>query len=233
MKAMIFAAGLGTRLRPLTNDKPKALVEVKGKTLLEILITRLIKNKFDEIIINVHHLADQVIDFIMKNKFNAKIEISDEREKLLDTGGGLKKASRFFNDEPFLLHNVDIITDLNLEKLYQNHLENNSIATLAVRERKSSRYFLFDEQNVLCGWENVKTGEKIISRKNDSLTQFAFSGIHVIDPKLFGYFPKMDKFSIIDVYLEVSKHENIIAFPHNNTFWQDVGRVEDLESLNK
>jgi len=232
MKAMIFAAGLGTRLRPLTNDKPKALVEIKGKTLLEITITHLIKNGYEEIIINIHHFAEQVIDFLKQNNFKARIEISDESEKLLDTGGGLKKAKWFFDDSnPFLVHNVDIINDIGLRKIYQTHLTNSSIATLAVRKRKSSRYLLFDEDEILCGWENINTGERIISQDRDSLTQLAFSGIHIIDPALFKYFPEDDKFSIIDVYLEAAKNERIKAFPHNNSFWQDVGRIEDLNSL--
>lgn len=232
MKAMIFAAGLGTRLRPLTNDKPKALIETRGKTLLEITINKLIQNGFDKIIINVHHFAEQIINYLDERKFKAKIEISDERNKLLDTGGGLKKTRRFFEeDEPFLVHNVDIISDINLKELYLVHLKNKSIATLAVRNRKSSRYFLFNEEKILCGWENVKTGDRIISRERNTLNQFAFSGIHVIDPKLFFYFPESDKFSIIDVYLKASKKEKIKGFLHNYSFWQDVGRIEDLEKL--
>lgn len=232
MKAMIFAAGLGTRLRPLTNEKPKALVEIKGKTLLEITINHLTQNGFNKIIINVHHFADQIIDFIHMHKFRAKIEISDERNKLLDTGGGLKKASWFFEGgEPFLLHNVDILSDLDLKEFYQVHLKNNSLATLAVRNRKSSRYFLFDDEYNLCGWENVKTGEKIISKRRKTLNQLAFSGIHIIDPKLFNYFPGEGKFSIVDVYLKAAKKEKIKGFLHNYSFWQDVGRLEDLKTI--
>lgn len=229
MKAMIFAAGLGTRLRPLTNDKPKALIEIRGKTLLEITVNKLIQNGFDKIVINVHHFAEQIISYLADKKFKAKIEISDESKRLLDTGGGLKKARNFFEDgQPFLVHNVDIITDLNLRDLYQAHQKNNSIATVAVRNRKSSRYLLFDQQKILCGWENVKTGERIISRSKENLEQFAFSGIHVIDPKLFKYFPEIEKFSIIDVYLSAARKEKIKAFLHNYSFWQDVGKVEDL-----
>lgn len=229
MKAMIFAAGLGTRLRPLTNNLPKALFEIKGKPLLEITIDKLIQNGFDEIIVNVHHFAEQVIYFLTKKKFNAKIGISDESDKLLDTGGGLKKAKWFFDDgEPFLLHNVDIISDINLNEFYKIHLKNKSIATLAVQKRKSSRYLLFDEDNFLCGWENVKTGEKIISKNKYPLSRLAFSGIHVVDPKLFSYFPNKEIFSIIDVYLNAARKEKIKLFLHNDSFWQDIGKIEDL-----
>lgn len=231
MKAMIFAAGLGTRLRPLTNNLPKALVEIKGKTLLEITINRLIENGFNEIIVNVHHHADQVISFLHEHNFKAKIEISDEREKLLDTGGGLKKAKWFFDDQPFLLHNVDIISDLDLREFYNIHLRNHSIATLAVRNRKSSRYFLLDNDYVLCGWENIKTGEQIISRDKEHLSQLAFSGIHIIDPKLFNYFPVEEKFSIVEVYLKTAKREKIKGYLHNYSFWQDVGKLQDLNSF--
>lgn len=232
MKAMIFAAGLGTRLRPLTNYKPKALVEVNGKTLLELSIKKLTEQGFDQIIINVHHFADQVIEFLSKHKFNARVEISDERNMLLETGGGLKKAKWFFDGTPFLVYNVDIVSDIDLYELYQTHLKNRSIATLAVRDRISSRYFLFDDDNILCGWENIKTSEKKIVRENSNLTQFAFSGIHVIDPKLFEYFPDDDRFSIIDVYLHAAKKEKIKGFIHNSTFWKDVGSITDLNNIN-
>lgn len=231
MKAMIFAAGLGTRLRPLTNDKPKALVEVKGKSLLEITINRLIENEIDKIIINVHHFADQVIQFVNEKKFKAKIVISDERDKLLDTGGGLKKAKWFFDDQPFLVHNVDIVSDIDLRELYNIHIKNNSLATVAVRNRKSSRYFLFDNDMILCGWENVNKNEKIISRRRNNLNQFAFSGIQIMSPKIFDFFPNKDVFSIIDVYLTASKHELIKGYLHNYSFWQDVGKIEDLNGL--
>lgn len=231
MKAIIFAAGLGTRLRPLTNNLPKALVKIKEKTLLEITINRLIENGFNEIIVNVHHHADQIISFLREHRFKAKIEISDERDKLLDTGGGLKKAMWFFDDGPFLLHNVDIISDLDLSEFYNIHLKNNVIASLAVRNRRSSRYFLFDNEYYLCGWENINTGNKIVSKPRKVLNKLAFSGIHVIDPKLFEFFPEEDKFSIIDIYLKVAKHERIKGFLHNYSFWQDVGRLEDLNIL--
>ncbi|MGB1243748.1 MAG: sugar phosphate nucleotidyltransferase, partial [Chitinophagales bacterium] len=162
MKAMIFAAGLGTRLRPLTNDKPKALVEVNGKPLLEIVILQLKRYGFRDIVVNVHYFAKQIIRFLeAKNNFGIHIQISDESDLLLETGGGLQKAKHFLcsDDEPFLVHNVDILSDINLKALYQSHLEGSPLATLVVRNRKTSRYLLFDETNRLCGWKNVKTGE--------------------------------------------------------------------------
>jgi NDP-sugar pyrophosphorylase family protein len=234
MKAMIFAAGFGTRLKPITDSKPKALVKIKGKPLLEITISKLIEYGFDEIIVNVHHLAEQIISFLKSCEFNARIEISDERDKLLDTGGGLKKVKWFFDDgKPFLVHNVDIISDLNLGQMYKAHLQNKSLATLAVRNRESSRYFLFDEGKMLCGWENIKTNERIIVREQSNLTQFAFSGVQVIDPKIFEYFPEEERFSIVDVYLNAAKQEKILGYSDNSSNWTDVGRIEDLKKVNK
>ena len=190
MRAMILAAGLGTRLQPLTDNLPKALVKIRDKTLLEIAINYLVKNGFDKIIINVHHFAEQLINFIEQNNFGADISISDERDKLLDTGGGLKKASRFFNDgKPFLLYNVDIISNLNLLTLYQANIESNSITTLTVRNRESGRYLLFNSENILRGWKNTKTGELITSCSIDMLDEFAFSGIHIINPEIFSLMP--------------------------------------------
>ena len=233
MKAMIFAAGLGTRLRPLTNNRPKALVEVNGKPLLELAILRLIQHGFDEIVINIHHFGQQIIDFLdQKQNFNIQIHISDERGNLLETGGGLKKAKHFFkNDEAFLVCNADIITDLDLNKFYHFHLQQNAVASLAVRNRHTSRYLLFQkEDHILIGWENEKTGAVLASRSiQQSPINWAFSGMHVISPKLFHYFPEdQDAFSIIDTYLEAAKTEKIVAYPHNDSIWLDVGKPESL-----
>jgi NDP-sugar pyrophosphorylase family protein len=230
MRAMILAAGLGTRLQPLTDNLPKALVKIRDKTLLEIAINNLVKNRFDKIIINVHYFAEHVINFIEQNNFDADISISDERDKLLDTGGGLKKASRFFNDgKPFLLYNVDIISNLNLQTLYHANIKSNSIATLTVRKRESSRYLLFNSENVLCGWKNTKTGELISSCNIDMLDEFAFSGIHIIDPKIFSLMPDDDVFSMIDLYLNIMRENKIIAHIDNDSFWLDVGTSESLK----
>jgi NDP-sugar pyrophosphorylase family protein len=256
MKAMLFAAGLGTRLRPLTNDRPKALVEVNGVTLLEIAIRRLIGAGCREIIVNVHHFAEQIIDFIEKNgEFGIQIAVSDEREQLLDTGGGLKKAAWFFDDgQPFLVCNADVLTDMDLAHFYQKHLESHAIATLAVRRRTTSRYFLFDEKMRLCGWQNAKTGEERIVGSpqlavaplqsfNPSIPQFlnpsipqslnplAFSGIHAISPALFNWMPAAEgPFSIIDVYLEAAQTGLILGLDHSADEWLDVGKPEALET---
>ncbi|MCR9285841.1 MAG: nucleotidyltransferase family protein [Bacteroidetes bacterium] len=231
MKAMIFAAGLGTRLRPLTNDRPKALVEINGKPLLEIAIRRLKYFGFQEIIINIHHFGELILDFLKKNNdFGITIEISDERDLLLETGGGLKKATSFFDDGmPFLVCNADILTNLNLKELYDFHLKNNPLATLAVRNRKTSRYLLFNEKNKeLVGWENQKTGEVRWSKPSKEIVHWAFSGIHVIDPKIFELMPNQTIFSIIEVYLSAAKEHSILGFLHDNNIWLDVGKPESL-----
>jgi NDP-sugar pyrophosphorylase family protein len=230
MRAMILAAGLGTRLQPITHNLPKALVKIRDKTLLEIAINNLIRNGFDKIIINVHHFAEQVINFIGQNNFGADISISDERDKLLDTGGGLKKASQFFKDgNPFILYNVDIISDLNLQSLYQANIKSNSIATLTVRKRESGRYLLFNSENILCGWKNTKTGELISSCSIDSLEEFAFSGIHIINPKIFSLMPDNDVFSMIELYLDIMRENKITAHIDTDSFWLDVGTTENLQ----
>ena len=230
MRAMILAAGLGTRLQPLTENLPKALVKIRGKTLLEIAINNLVRNGFDEIIINVHHFAEQVINFIKQNDFGADITISNESGKLLDTGGGLKKASQFFKDgKPFLLYNVDIISDLNLQSVYQANIKSNFIAALTVRKRESSRYLLFNSENILCGWKNTKTGELVSNCNIELLEEFAFSGIHIIDPKIFTLMPDDEVFSMIDLYLDIMGDNKIIAHIDNDSFWLDVGKAESLK----
>jgi NDP-sugar pyrophosphorylase family protein len=235
MRAMILAAGLGTRLRPLTLDRPKALVELNGQPLLGMLIEKLTSYGFDEIIVNVHHFADQVIDYIRsRDYFNISLEISDERGQLLDTGGGLKKASWFFRDqETFLLHNVDVLTDLDYKDMFRHHHEQEALATLAVRQRPSSRYLLFDEQMALCGWENRKSGEKRLNSPEITCNPFAFSGIHVVEPEIFKYLPESDPFSIIDAYLRVSKHHLIKGYAHDEGLWIDLGTPAKLEEAGK
>lgn len=230
MKAMIFAAGLGTRLRPLTNNKPKALVEVKGISLLELTIKKLLQNGFSEILINIHHFGEQVLQFLNeKNYFNSKIYISDERDLLLNTGGGLKRASWFFKDAPFLVHNVDILSSINLAAFYEKHLNSGAIASLAVRQRKTSRFLLFDSKNNLRGWRNINTGETKWCGQPTSIAEYAFSGIHVIDPTIFKLMPNTSVFSIIDVYLTIGSTGVIKAIPHDEDHWIDVGKKELLE----
>lgn len=231
MKAMIFAAGLGTRLKPITNDRPKALAEIQGTTLLEIIIRRLKNNGFDEIILNVHHFANKVLEFLeSKNNFGINLQVSDETGELLDTGGGLKKASWFFDDgKPFLVHNVDTLTDVDLMDFYQYHAQNSALATLLVRHRPGSRFFLFNEDHRLCGWENVLTNEKILtSNQTSRLEQIAFSCLHVIDPKIFSMIEEEGCFSIIDVYLRLARNQQILGYVDNTSYWLDVGTPEKL-----
>lgn len=227
---MIFAAGLGTRMAPLTDNLPKALIKVGEKTLLEILINKLILTGIKEIIINVHHFEKAIIDFLQaKDNFGIKIQISNESEKLLDTGGGIKKASWFFdNMEPFLVHNVDVISDISVDKLIEAHLKSNNLATLAVRKRSTSRYLWFDKAMQLCGWENTKTGESV-RVKNNVENKLAFSGIHIIDPKIFPLMSEAGTFSIIQTYLRLSGDYPIGGFRHDESFWLDVGQPDKIK----
>jgi NDP-sugar pyrophosphorylase family protein len=230
MKAMIYAAGLGTRLYPLTQSKPKALIKINNIPLIEILIKRLISLGFHDIIINLHHQADQIEEFIFKNSsFGITIKFSDERDQLLDTGGGLKKASWFFDDsKPFLVHNVDVITNLDIIRMMNWHVMSGALATLAVRLRTSSRYLYFDHENYLCGWENTKKGEKLIVRPSKDIRAFAFSGIQILDPNIFDVMDQEGKFSIIDVYLKLASVYNIKSFDHTDSIWMDVGKQDSL-----
>jgi NDP-sugar pyrophosphorylase family protein len=230
MEAMIFAAGLGTRLYPLTADRPKALVEVNGITLLQRCISRLTQYGFNRIVINIHHHADKVIDFVHCHNFDAEIVFSDERNLLLDTGGGLKKASKLFTENtPILIHNVDVLSDINLTDLYNYHCQNNALATLAVAERDTSRYLLFDKEKNLCGWTNRKTGETIWAKNcNDNATPLAFSGIHVVNPDLTTLLPTEASYPIIPQYLEIAQHNTIKAYLHTADQWLDVGKPEAL-----
>jgi NDP-sugar pyrophosphorylase family protein len=237
MKAMIFAAGLGTRLSPLTNSKPKALIELGGKTLLEITIQKLLKFGCDEIVINVHHFAYQVISFLEeKQYFNAKIYISDESDNLLDTGGGLKKAADFLlNDGPFIVHNVDILSEINLYDLVTVHNQTGSdvLATLVVNNRHASRVLLINSENQLCGWQNVKTGEIKISLPSEFLEKVSFCGIQVIDPSLFSFIKLNGAFSMIDLYLQLCKEHKIQCWKNDQAKWIDVGTIENLKTAEK
>jgi NDP-sugar pyrophosphorylase family protein len=230
MKAMIFAAGLGTRLRPYTNDRPKALVEVAGKPLIEWAIRRLLYCGFDELVINVHHFGQQIIDFLNQhNGFGAHIIISDERGLLLNTGGGLKKAADHLQDAPFLIYNTDVLSDIPLDALYQQHCHSDALATLVVRERESSRYLLFDENKLLSGWRHARTGEEKIAREVDASLPYAFSGIHIARPDIFDYMPDIEVFSIIDVYLNAAQHEKLQGYIDTSKYWLDVGKLPALE----
>ncbi|MBW7843502.1 MAG: nucleotidyltransferase family protein [Ignavibacterium sp.] len=229
MQAMILAAGLGTRLKPLTDDTPKALINVYGRTLLEIAIRNLIEYGFNKIIINVHHHADKIKQFIEANTFAADIFISDETELLLDTGGGIKNALHFFDNLPVLIHNVDIISNLDLNEFYNYHLSDDSLASLVVSKRVSSRYLLFNEDNILCGWEDIKKNERIIVRDEPDYKQLAFNGIHIINPELIKKFPEEKVFSVIKAYLMAARTEEINAYLCNDIKWIDVGKIDSLQ----
>jgi NDP-sugar pyrophosphorylase family protein len=231
MKAMILAAGLGTRLKPFTDQHPKALAKVNGKTILQRNIEYLSSFGIRDVIVNVYHFADQIIDVIKANNgFGSNISISDERDEVLETGGGIKKAAWFFekDSEPFVVMNVDILTNMDLNEMIFQYHQNNSLATLAVTSRVTSRYFLFDELNRLCGWKNEKTGEQKFSRQSEKYLQKAFSGIHIISPKIFPLIKMQGKFSMVDVYLELAKTNIIEAFDHSNSKLIDVGKPESI-----
>jgi NDP-sugar pyrophosphorylase family protein len=234
MKALVFAAGLGTRLKPLTDTLPKALVPVNGKPLLEHVINKLAANGFDEIIVNVHHFADQIIGFLHENNgFGAHVEVSDERGMLLETGGGIRKASWFFDDnEPFLVHNVDILSNVDLEELYRYHRAGDALATVVVSRRETSRYLLFDDALRLKGWTNIHTGEvrsPFQTSEAELCQKLAFSGIHVISPAIFGLMESWKgKFSIIDFYLDVAARCRIKGYIPMDFEMIDVGKLDSL-----
>src|SRR5580700_2175733 len=231
MKSMILAAGLGTRLRPLTDTRPKALVELNGRTLLEITLTRLRTFGITEAIINVHHFADMVEQYLKsRNNFGMRLELSCEDDQLLETGGGLKKAAWFFQeesartDEPFLLHNVDVISSIDLTAMLQFHTEHQALATLAVQSRPSSRQLLFNNQLQLSG-RRISGQDSVPS----PLHPAAFSGIHVISPRLLPQLTETGPFSIIDSYLRLSSQgQKILAFRHDHSYWRDLGKPADL-----
>lgn len=229
MKAMIFAAGLGTRLKPFTDNHPKALAVVNGKPLLQRNIEYLKSFGINEIVINVHHFADQIIEFLEDNNyFGIEITISDETDQVLETGGGLVKAKANF-EEDFLVMNVDILTDLNLAKFIKAHQENKALVTLAVSDRNSSRKLFFNEQNELKGWRNLKTEEEIKAVDSlDNCKDLAFSGIHVISPSLFDKITEKGKFSIMKVYMDLMQTESILGFDHSGGILIDVGRPESV-----
>jgi NDP-sugar pyrophosphorylase family protein len=236
MKAMILAAGLGTRLRPLTDDRPKALVEVGGRTLLEIALARLNAFGIREVIINVHHFADKIVNYLKANRnFGMEVAFSREDDLLLDTGGGLKKAAYFFtqssasSEEPFILHNVDVISTIDLRRMAQIHVDNRALATLAVQQRPTTRYLLFDDQLLLCGRQSGEDGKPELVRQSAHLRPLAFSGIHVISPRLFSLMTEEGVFSIIAPYLRLaSRGEKIIAFRADEYQWRDLGRLDDV-----
>lgn len=233
MNAMILAAGLGTRLKPLTDNKPKALVEINGQTLLELAIKKLQRHGFNNIILNVHHFPDMIVHYLKShNNFGSEIFISDERKLLLDTGGAIKEIEKHIDFKfPILVYNVDVITNLDLQTLYNYHSSSDNLATLAVRNRETTRYLLLDRDNVFCGWKNKITNEERIVRDYaGKLNEFAFSGIHVVNPSIFSLMPVEKKFSIIDLYLKLAPNFLIKGYDHSDTEWIDVGKLKNLEA---
>ncbi len=235
MKAMILAAGLGTRLRPLTDTRPKALVEINGRTMLEITLSRLRSFGVREVIVNAYHLADMIVDYLnVDNNFGMSIEVSREDE-LLDTGGGLKKAAHFFlkdsthPDAPFIVHNVDVLSTIDLGRMLQFHTQNQALATLAVQDRKTSRHLLFDDRLQLCGRQSGNKDPEIV-RGCQQPQALAFSGIHIISPRLLGMLSEDGAFSIITSYLRLAAQgEKILAFRADEYYWRDLGKPEQVE----
>jgi len=238
MKALIFAAGLGTRLKPITDSLPKALVPIAGKPLLEHIIIKLKEQGYDQIIVNVHHFPDMIIDFLKANdNFGIRIEVSDERDLLLDTGGAIKKCEWFFEgEESFLVHNVDILSNVNLKQLQIQHSKNESLATLVVSKRETFRYLLFDNSLHLKGWTNERSAEIRPSNLThiEQFQKLAFSGIQILSTKVFVLMKTLDaKFPIINFYLDNMKNETISAFIPDNYKMIDVGKIEEINQAER
>jgi len=230
MKAMILAAGKGTRLGKLTEKTPKALIGINGKSILQLAVEKCNSAGFDDIIINVHHFADKVETEVERlNRKGFRISVSDERDMLLETGGGLFKAKEFFDKKPFLLYNADIISDINLKSLYDFHIQNTGIATLVVRKRPGNRFFLIDEHGILKGWCNKSRGERIITGdENEGLSEIAFSGMHIIDPEIFKYM-KEGVYTMTGLYIQLAASHKINTYCCNEGYWFDIGTPEKLE----
>jgi len=231
---MIFAAGLGRRLGNITESIPKALVDINGKSVLQRAVEKCSAYGFNDIIINVHHFADMVEDEVRRlNTKGFRISVSDERDKLLENGGGLYKARDFFDKTSFLLYNVDIISDLDLSSLYTLHLNKKCLATLAVRHRPGNRFILIDKEGQMRGWRNISTGEQILSGAGeDGLSEIAFSSMHIVEPEIFNYMHE-GVYSMIDLYLNLAKEHNIYTLKHDEGYWIDIGTPESLEYVRK
>ncbi len=253
MKALIFAAGIGSRLKPFTNFHPKALAPVGGVPMLERVILKLKAIGIGEMVVNVHHFSDQIIKFLQdKNYFGITIHISDESDLLLDTGGGMLKARQWLCDDDFIVHNADILTDVDIEAMVRSHHEHNPLATLLVAERSTSRYLLFDEGMIMRGWTNVISGQILPPTLDPdlaaSLHQMAFGGVHVVSPRIFplleGYSAGINEsegsnthgpvFSIMPFYIDACSHENIMGYASQGDYtWYDIGKPSTLDLANK
>jgi len=230
--AMLLAAGLGTRLKEMTKDKPKALVEIKGKPLLQHNIEHLIQNGFHTIIVNIHHFGDQVIEFIETHPFDADLFLSDERGMLMDTGGGIVQALPFFHDtSSVLVHNVDILSDVPLRDYYDRFMDSDDDAWLLTQDRTTSRKLLFNDQNLLIGWKQLKENQyKWVNGPKDNYKEMAFNGIHIFNPALFAPLP-LQRYSIIDLYLQAAAKNRIRSVEIHPGYWFDLGKIEDFHQI--
>lgn len=236
MKAMLFAAGLGTRLKKETQEKPKALVEIGGKSLLQHAIEKLKNEGISEIVVNVHHFSGLMKSFLSEHNFGLPINVSDETDELLETGGGLKKAApQLESEKPIILYNVDILCNLNIKNVIEYHTKNKALATLVVRDRETQRYFKFNREKRLVGWVNKKTGETKVSVPCDfgEATSMAFSGIHIINPEILKLLPDEKRFSITDWYLNLAKEHLLQGYFDTSSLWMDVGKPEQLAEARK
>jgi N-acetyl-alpha-D-muramate 1-phosphate uridylyltransferase len=234
MKAMIFAAGLGTRFKPWTDQHPKALAVVNGKNLLQRNIEYLQQYDIKDVVVNVHHFPEQILDAIEKNKgWGSNVIISDEADELLDTGGGLLKARKHLQDDTFVTINVDILTEINLKYFLAKHQQENSLITVAISDRKTSRYLLFNKYNRLIGWRNTKTGDEKIVIKAKDVFEKAYSGIAIFEPSVFDLIRLKGKFSLIDVYLTIAPENKIAGFDHSGEKLIDVGKPDSVEQAEK
>ena len=236
MKAMIFTGGLESSPRPQSAIKPKALVEINHEPLLGMLIRRLAEAGFDDIIINVHHFAARITEFIKQKNFTGiRVEISDETDLILDSGGGLKKVAWFFNDErPFLLYNLEILSDIDLAGLYQDHSCSGALVTLVVRKRESERFMLFNDDINLCGWENNQTREHVMARPTTvRLHRYAFSRIQIVSPCIFNLITERGAFSLVELYLRLASNHRIRGYPDNESIWMDLAKKEGLLEAEK
>lgn len=229
---MILAAGLGTRLSPLTDDRPKALVSWQGRTLLDHVVEKLRDEGFREIIINVHHFAEQIMEHVKKqDDYGIRIEFSHEKDELLDTGGGIAKASWFLSEGPFLVYNVDILSDIDLGALMDAHLRSGALATMAVKERVTSRSLLMNKEGFLKGWRDNRSGETILcDEPAERLTPIAFSAIHVMSPEIFEHFPREDRWAIMPFYLELARNHPVKLYRHDADRWTDMGKLESFSN---
>ncbi len=233
---MIYTGGLESSIQPQPGEKPRALLEVNGEPLLSILIKRLAESGFNEIIINVHHFSARITDFLKSNDFSGiRVEVSDETDLILDSGGGLRKVSWFFDDGmPFLLYNLEILSDIDLQKLYRDHCSSGALATLVVRRRESERFILFDEEMRMCGWVNKLTGESVMAGSYDGNKHaYAFSRIQIVSPRLFNLITERGAFSIVELYLRIASRHNIRGYPDSESIWMDLAKKDGMLEAEK